>query len=111
MDNISYKKIFLYLYDNYSFKPKLMHTDYENAFATAIKETKNVFCDIFHLKCLFHLIKSISDKIRKFGLSPKKINKEIYEIIKNFEIICFIDTNKIKECQKIFIGHLSKKIY
>ena len=72
MDNISYKKIFLYLYDNYSFKPKLMHTNYENAFATAIKETKNVFGDIIHLRCLFHLIKSIRDKIRKLDISSKK---------------------------------------
>ena len=90
MDHITYKKVFQYLHENYGFQPKIIHIDYENAFAIPIKESEIFLGEIIHIRCLFHLIKSIRDKIRKLGLSSKKINKEIFEIIKNFEILCFI---------------------
>ena len=36
-DNISYSHIFNYLFLNYGFKPKIIHSDYEASLALAIK--------------------------------------------------------------------------
>ena len=35
-DNISYSKIFDYLYTNYNFKPKIIHSDFESSLTQAI---------------------------------------------------------------------------
>ena len=54
-------------------------------------------------------MKSIRDKLAKFGLSNKKMNKENYTLLKNIELICLIDINKVNEYKKFLIDTLSKK--
>ena len=54
-------------------------------------------------------MKSIRDKLRKYGLSNKKMNKENYTLLKNIELICLIDINKVNDYKKFIIDTLSKK--
>ena len=86
LDKISYYKIFQYLYDNFHFDPVIIHSDYENSLALAIKEAKYFSNEIIHIRCLFHFMQAIRDKCRKFGICCKKINKELFTILKNIEL-------------------------
>ena len=109
-DSLSYKKIFQYLNENLGFDPLIIHTDYEVSLALAIKESKFFSNKVLHIRCLFHLIKAIRDKCKRLGLCNKKLSKEMYAVIKNIEIICFIQKDKIKEYQKFLINNLKKNI-
>ena len=108
MDSITYKKVFQYLNENISFDPYIIHKDYENALSVAIQESKFFNNQIIHVRCLFHLIKSIRDKIKKLELSNKKLNKQSFELIKNIEIICILDISKIDDYQKFLEIELNK---
>ena len=61
MDSFTYRKVFQYLNENFSFNPIIIHTDYENALSVAIKESKFFKNQIIHVRCLFHFIKSIRE--------------------------------------------------
>ena len=107
-DSLSYQKIFHYLNENFCFDPLIIHTDYEVSLALAIKESKFFRNKILHIRCLFHLIKAIRDKCKSLGLCNKKLSKEMYAVIKNIEIICFIQKDKIDEYQNFLIDNLKK---
>ena len=100
MDSFTYRKVFQYWNENFSFNP----INYENALSIAIKESKFFKNQIIHVRCLFHFFKSIREKIQKVGLSKKKLNKQTFELLKNIEIICFLDISR--RLSKIF-----KKIF
>ena len=38
MDEFSYNKIFNYLYENFNFKPMIIHTDFEKSLISSIKK-------------------------------------------------------------------------
>ena len=76
-DNITYSHIFDYLFLNYSFKPKIIHSNYETSLALAIKENKNIGDDIIHTRCFFHYSQMVKRNLSKTGLL-KKIEYYIY---------------------------------
>ena len=53
LDNFCYDRIFNYLYENFGFKPKIIHTDYEKALQLAISTNKNFKNYIIHSRCFF----------------------------------------------------------
>ena len=63
---------------------------------------------VIHVKCLFHFVKSLMDKLKKYGLVKKNNIKEIYTIVKNIELICFIDIDRINDYKKFLLNYLSK---
>ena len=52
-DHKSYGKIFDYLYENARFRPKILHTDFENSLTLAIKQNKNIGEKIIHTLFFF----------------------------------------------------------
>ena len=54
-------------------------------------------------------MKSIRDKLIKYGLSNKKMNEENYTLLKNIELICLININKENDYKKFLIATLNKK--
>ena len=64
LDQISYSKIFTYLFENHNFNPKILHSDYENAIAVAIKNTKVFNENLIHSIFFFHF----SNMIKKIYL-------------------------------------------
>jgi len=54
-------------------------------------------------------MKAIREKLIKYGLTNKKLNKENYTILKNIELICLIDINKVNNYKKFLIEYLIKK--
>jgi hypothetical protein len=51
----------------------------------------------------------IKRQLYKIGYSKKKLNKSAIEILRNIELICFLNKNKIKIQQNIIIDKLKEK--
>ena len=111
LDKISYYKIFQYLHENLSFNPTIIHTDYEGSLASAIKEARAKFFtnEIIHIRCIFHFMQAVRAKCNKLGLCKKKLNKELYVVLKNIELICLIDSDNIKKYKDFLLENLNKK--
>ena len=106
MDAISYQKIFQYLNENYEFNPIIVHSDYEKSISIALKNSKFFKNDIIHIKCFFHFIKSIREHLKKYTKNKRYLTKINYEILKNIEIICFIEEGKIEGYKRFLIEKL-----
>ena len=63
-DNISYSKIFDYLYSNYNFRPKIIHSDFKSSLSQAINENENINKEIIHTRCFFHFSNMIKKIIQ-----------------------------------------------
>ena len=61
--------------------------------------TKNAI----HVKCLFHYSQMIKKKLNKSGLFKRKLMKYSLGIIRNIEIICFLNKQSIKKQQELII--------
>ena len=64
-DNISYSKIFDYLYNNYNFKPKIIHNDFESSLSQAINENANINKELIHTRCFIHFSNMIKKNYPK----------------------------------------------
>ena len=58
------------------------------------------------LFCFFHFIKSIKERLKKIHFFKSKMNKESLEILKNIEIICFLNKDKVKDYQNYLLNKL-----
>ena len=96
-DKVSYERIITYLKENFHFLPKVVHTDYEYALYSVFDNKKIYENEVIHAFCYFHYIKAIREKVISLKISKNKLNKKAYELIKNIEIISFINRDKIKE--------------
>ena len=54
-------------------------------------------------------MQSIRDKLIKYGQSNKKMNKENYTLLKNIELIGWININKENDYKIFLIDTISKK--
>ena len=106
-DNITYSHIFDYLFINFGFKPKIIHSDYEASLSLAINENKNFSDDIIHVRCFFHFSQMVKRNLNKTGFFKKKLNPISIEIISNIELLCFINEEKINEFQKLILKKLN----
>lgn len=109
MDTESYYRIFKYLNENYSFSPKYIHTDYESALEKAIKKSEFFDKNILQIKCFFHFIKSLREKLKKIASNKKGLNAESANILNNLELISFINYDKVNDYKKFIIDTLKKK--
>ena len=98
-DTLSYIRIFEYLNKNFNFNPKIIHIDYENSLRLALKKDNIFIKKPIIIFCYFHFIKSIREKLKKIKLCKKKLNNISSEIIKNIQIMCFINEDKVKKFQ------------
>jgi len=109
LDKITYLRIFNYLIENMSFTPNIIHSDFEKAIHAAIKENNQFSKDIIHSRCFFHFSQMIRGKLTKCGLCKKKMNKKAIEIIKNIELLCFIELKNIKKFETIILDKLKNE--
>ena len=107
-DEIAYSRIITYLYENFKFLPKLFMTDFEGAMISAIKTNSYTKDNTIHLKCLFHYSQMIARRLKSVGLFKKKLNKKAIEIIRNLELLVFLDKKNIIDFESIIIKEISK---
>ena len=89
--------MFKYLKNKFGFNPKLFNIDFNKDSCKAIKQN---FPDIYIIKCFFHYVQSIFQKIKKLGLNKNKFNKELYELLYNIKILSFINPGNIPNVYK-----------
>lgn len=58
----------------------------------------------------FHYVKALIEKLIKLKITKRKLNKYSYEIIKNIEIISFIDKKILKKYINFILGKIEEKI-
>lgn len=80
----------------------MVNTDFDKAQIKALKK-----CEFFEPKpyivpCLFHYSQTIMKKFRELKIYKKKLNKRAYELLKNIELLAFIDNEKIKTYIEFF---------
>ena len=78
----------------YKFSPKFITTDFYGALIKALKE-----CDLFMsapkiIPCLFYYSQSLVKNLKKYNIMNKNFNKRAYEVLRNYEILAFIDNEK-----------------
>ena len=108
MDSETYIRILKLLNDNYLFNPKVIHTDYESALDKAIKESSFYKNKPINIKCFFHFVKLIKNKILTIEHNKKGIKKLGINILNNIEIISFIDINKMDDYKNFLINEIKK---
>ena len=124
LDKESYNIFFNYLHDNFNFLPKILHTDFDKALYESIKSNIYFGKNIIHSKCLFHFAQGLRKKLSNIGFTTKKLNKTSIEILRNVELIFFIEKkniqiykdliiNKLKDNEKLkkFIKYLNPYIF
>ena len=109
LDNITYERIFDYIYINFNFNPDIIHTDFEKAMGLAIKNNKYFKKNLIHTRCFFHFSKMIRGKLTQTGLTNKKLNFKACEILKNIELLCFIDIKNIIKFQNIILNKIENE--
>ena len=94
IDNKALEILFNYLYENFDFQPKILHTDFDKAIYLAIKNNIHLK-DTIHSKCLFHFSQMVRKRLKKIGYCKNKLNKNSIEIIRNIELLAFIKKKNI----------------
>ena len=86
-----------YLHDIYKFNPKYIHIDYIKAERKALVQ-KNLF-DIKPtiISCFFHFSQCLYKKLIKYNIIKKKLSKRAFELLRNYELICFINPGLINK--------------
>ena len=108
MDSISFLKIFEYLNNNFKFSPLIIHSDYEKGIALALQKAKFFENNVIHVKCFFHFVKSIREKLKKTCNNGKYITKNNFVILKNIELLCFINGNRINGYKSFILDKLKE---
>ena len=70
LDTETYDKLFSYLNTNFKFKPKIIHSAFEQVLCKSISinpKTKS----IIHVKCLFHFTQMVRKQFSKTGIIKK----------------------------------------
>ena len=96
-DTNSLIKIFSILNAIYNFNPYCVTTDFNLSQLKALKTCPNSKHKPYIVTCLFHLGQAILKKMKTLNLLNKKLTKRDIEILRNLEILCFVDYNNIEK--------------
>ena len=88
----TFSVLFENLKEKFGFNPKLYTSDFQKSSTKALKK---IFPNIYLIKCFFHFTQCIFKHIKKLGLSKKKFQKDIQEILFNIKMLCFIEPKNI----------------
>ena len=102
MDSISYYHIFKYMNEIYSFNPQIIHSYFELAIAKSSKNLTFFKYNVIRVKCFFYFTNEIINNIKEYGHFNGMNYNEIFSIVNNIFLLCFINKEKISE-YKIFI--------
>ena len=86
-----------YLKDFFLFEPKIINIDFDKAERKALSEN-----DLFKEKpliisCFFHFTQAIIKNMKKYNLFKKRLTKKNIELLRNIQMICFINPVYLKQ--------------
>ena len=102
----SYYNIFKYLNEIYNFNPKISIRFFQKSIGVAINNSKFFTKNIIHVKCSFHFINALKNKMKLYKLTSKENYKEIYTIINNILLLCSINEENIEILKQIILDKL-----
>ena len=106
-----YIKLFETLKELYNFNPVILHTDFEASIENAILNGNIFNKKPILIKCNFHFSKAIIAKMKKCGMCKKKLSKINLELLRNIQMLCYLDKNIIKDYIKFLNNEFDKKKY
>ena len=106
-----YIKLFETLKELYNFNPVILHTDFEASTENAILNGNIFNKKPILIKCNFHFSKAIIAKMKKCGMCKKKLSKINLELLRNIQMLCYLDKNIIKDYIKFLNNEFDKKKY
>ena len=109
-DEQSLIKIFSLLRAYYNFSPSTVTLDFDRAQINSLKKIELFKNKPYLITCLFHFGQALFRKLQKLKMIKNKLNKRGYEIIKNLEILCFIDKKNITKYFDFLKSHINKSI-
>ena len=107
--------IFKYLNEFFQFNPNIINVDFGIAQRNALLE-KNLFKeDPIIISCFFHFSQCIYRKMKQYKMINTKLTKDSFEILRNIELICFINPKLLKKydlfLKNKLISEKEKKLY
>ena len=99
-DYKSFYLIFKYLNLNFNFNPNNIHIDFSQAERKALLQENLFNSKPIIISCLFHFTQSVFRKMKNLKLVKTKLNKKNFEILRNIELICFINPVLLQEYSK-----------
>ena len=91
------------------FEPKIVNIDFSNPLHKLFSDVALFKNKLIIIHCFFHFTQAIVKRMKKLKLIKSKINKYNFEIIKNIELICFLQTKYIKSYIKFLKDKLIKE--
>ena len=104
----TYEVLFENVKNKFGFNPKLFTMDFQKSSAKAIK---NIFPNIYFIKCFFHFIQSLIKNLKKYNLFKNEFKKEIYELLFNLKMLSFINPDNIYNIYKKIKKKFNDKKY
>ena len=95
-DSQSLIKLFSILKALYDLEPIFIITDFDKSQIYALKNCQLFIKKPFIICCFFHYVQCIIKHFKKFKIIKKKLNKNAYEILRNLEVLAFIDKKNIE---------------
>jgi len=94
---ITYKEMFKNLKNIFGFNPRLFNMDFNKAECIALKE---IFPNVYIIKCFFHYIQCLYKYIKKSCLNIKEYKTDISELLLNLKMLSFIEPDNISYIYK-----------
>ena len=106
-DENSFIKIFSLLSALYNFSPTCVTIDFNFSKINTLKKTESFKKKPYIICCLFHYAQTIIKKMEKLNILSFNMTKRSIEILRNLEILCFLDKNRIAKYYNILKDEIS----
>ena len=99
-----YKSIYYilkYLNEFFGFEPRIINIDFDKAERKALS-MENLFKEKpLIISCFFHFTQAIIKNMKKYQIIKKRLSKTIIELLRNIQMMCFINPILLKQFSEI----------
>ena len=88
--------VFKYLNSIYKLNPKVIHIDFAKSLKQDLEKDNLFESKPIIMHSFFHFAQCIVKYMKKFKIIKSKFSKLAFEILKNIELLCFINPEFIK---------------
>ena len=105
-DYLSFYYTLKYLNNFYNFEPKIIHIDFSLSERKALNMDSLFKRPPIIISCFFHFSQSIFKKMKDYKIINKKLSKHAFCILRNIELICFINPDLLKKYENFLESFL-----
>ena len=101
--------VFKYLNSIYKLNPKVIHIDFAKSLKQDLEKDNLFESKPIIMHSFFHFAQCIVKYMKKYKIIKSKFSKLAFEILKNIELLCFINPEFIKTYSKLLEENLSEE--